>query len=358
MHNNLKAQNQIISNDLDLILTQTVSFWEELRGQCIFITGGTGFFGCWLLESFLWANTKLDLQASAAVLTRDKFKFSQKYPHLFSDPALSFCEGDIRDFEFPKENFSHVIHAATDASANLNETNPVLMLDTIVQGTKHILEFAKHCGAKRFLLVSSGAVYGKQPCEISFLAEDYPCQPKLDDFKSAYAVGKCAAEHMSFLYAKQYGLEVKIARCFAFIGPYLPLDTNFAIGNFIRDGLKGKPIVVNSDGSSYRSYLYAADLAVWLWTILFRGATARPYNVGSDQAYSISELAHLVSSTVTSKPEVKIMKAPLAGAIPERYVPDVSRARKELGLIQQINLKQAIQATTSWYSHLEQEYAN
>src|SRR3989338_5238858 len=125
-----------ISTDLEYIFTQTESLWEELRDQQIFITGGTGFFGCWFLESFVLANRKLNLNASAVVLTRDKNKFSVKHPHLFQDSALFFIEGDIRTFDFPNGSFSHVIHAATDASAHLNETNPILMWDTIVQGTK------------------------------------------------------------------------------------------------------------------------------------------------------------------------------------------------------------------------------
>lgn len=338
-----------LSNDLDYILKHTVSLWEELRDQRIFITGGTGFFGCWLLESFVWANQKLNLNANAFVLTRNISAFAKNYLHLIEQPSLHFYEGDVRSFEFPQGEFSHIIHAATDANAQLNETNPLLMLDTIVQGTKHTLAFARQCRTKCFLLTSSGAVYGKQPPDVSHLSEDYPCQPKLDDAKSAYAVGKCMAEHICCLFALQYGLNVKIARCFAFVGPYLPLDIHFAIGNFIRDGLNGGPIVVNGDGTSYRSYLYAADLAIWLWTILFRGHIARPYNVGSEQDFSISELAHFIANYYQPSMTVTIAKKAIQGQLPARYVPNVQRAFSELALPTPIPLKEAITRTIGWH---------
>ena len=101
-----------LATDLDEILEKTSGLWEELRGQRVFITGGTGFFGCWLLESFAWINEKLALNASAVVLTRDYEAFKMKAPHLASNPSIKFHIGDIRNFEFPDGDFSHVIHAA------------------------------------------------------------------------------------------------------------------------------------------------------------------------------------------------------------------------------------------------------
>ncbi len=335
--------------DLELILAQTRGLWEELRGQRLFITGGTGFFGTWLVESFAWANASLDLRASVVVLTRNPDAFRQKAPHLASDDSIRFHVGDIRSFEFPGGTFSHVIHAATEASVVLNEEAPLTMCDTIVLGTRRVLEFARSCGAKKFLLTSSGAVYGKQPPDLSHVPEEYLGGPDSTNPSSAYGEGKRLAELLSVVFAKQFGLQVKIARCFAFVGPYLPLDTHFAIGNFIQDGLKGGPIWVKDDGTPYRSYLYMADLAVWLWTILFRGEASRPYNVGSSEAVSIAELARVVAETFASPVSVKVAKAASPGKPAERYVPSVSRAQSELGLQQRINLNEAIRRTVRWY---------
>jgi dTDP-glucose 4,6-dehydratase len=334
-----------LAKDLDHILTHTSNLWEELRGQRIFITGGTGFFGCWLLESFAWANDVLGLGASALVLTRNTSSFQKKAPHLAAHPAIQFHKGDVRDFNFPDGEFSHIVHAATSASASLNNEEPLLMFDTIVEGTRHTLDFAVQCGAKKLLLTSSGAVYGRQPSDMTHITEDYSGSPDTVDPNSAYGEGKRAAELLCALYSNKHGIETKTARCFAFIGPYLPLDIHYAIGNFIRDGLHGGPIQIKGDGTPYRSYLYAADLAIWLWTILFKGKSCRAYNVGSEEQITIAELANIVALCFQNPIEVKIAQLPPANRKPERYVPSIKRSREEFGVWPIIELKESIRRT-------------
>jgi dTDP-glucose 4,6-dehydratase len=222
------------------------------------------------------------------------------------------------------------------------------MCDTIILGTRRALEFARTCGAGKFLLTSSGAVYGKQPPNLSHVPEEYLGGPDTTSPLSAYAEGKRVAELLSAAYANQFGLQVKIARCFAFVGPHLPLDTHFAIGNFILDGLKGGSIRVKGDGTPHRSYMYCADLAIWLWTILFQGASCRPYNVGSDDSVTIGDVAFLVADRFSPKREVQIMKKSQPGKEVERYVPSVWRAGSELKLRRTIELPEAIEKTIGW----------
>ncbi len=333
-----------LASDLDHILDYTRDLWDDLRGERIFITGGTGFFGCWLLESFLWANQKLDLKARAVILTRQPAAVKQTLPHLMLDPAISLHEGDVRTFTFPSGEFSHVIHAATEASAKLNSENPLLMLNTIVDGTHRTLEFASQCNAQRFLLTSSGAVYGKQPPKMTRIPEEYMGAPDPLDPGSAYGQGKRLAEHLCALYASS-ALEIKIARGFAFVGPYLPLDIHFAIGNFIRDGLNGGPIIVKGDGTPRRSYLYTADLAIWLWTILLRGRSLRPYNVGSKESLSIAEVAGQVASCFLPKIKVEVRELANPSNPIEQYVPATFRAEHELDLKAWVSLKSGIERT-------------
>lgn len=337
-----------LADDLNHILCRGADLWDDLRGARIFITGGTGFLGKWLLESLVWANQHRGLGVQALVLTRRRDAFRAEAPHLANDASLDFHEGDIRTFAFPSGRFTHVIHAATPTIA---PDDPDLMLHLIVEGTRHLLEFARHASVSRVLYMSSGAVYGRQPADLRHVDEDFTGAPDTFDVRGAYAIGKRTAEHLCAVACQRHGLAVTIARGFAFVGPFLPLHAHFAVGNFLRDGLAGGPIRVAGDGTPFRSYLYAADLAVWLWKILLRGKPCRPYNVGSEHDLSIAQLAHKIASYFGTS--VQIAKRPEPGRLPERYVPSTQRAREELGLETWIELDEAIDRMVRWHRSRE-----
>lgn len=340
--------NRLVS-DLELIAASTQGLWNELRGQRVFITGGTGFFGCWLVESFCFMNRLLGLGAEATILTRNPEAFARKCPHLASDAAITLCAGDVRNFAFADGDYAYVIHAATEARAKQAIEAPRDMLSTIVAGTERALEFAATHGTRKFLLTSSGAVYGRQPGDLTHVPESYTGAPDPLDAKNVYAEGKRIAELLCALYQKTAQLDCKIARCWAFCGPYLPLDQHFAIGNFIGDVLAGRPIQILGDGTARRSYLYAADLAVWLWMILFRAPALTPINVGSEHDVSILELARIVAETLNSPTEIRVIGQAMEGTAPLRYVPCIDRARQTLGLLQTVTLEECIRRTAQWY---------
>jgi len=336
-----------LANDLDHILAHTSTIWDELRGSRLFITGGTGFFGKWLLESLLWVNDEINLDCQVTLLTRSPETFRASVPHLYGHQAVSTLRGDVRAFDFPPGTFTHIIHAATESSAKLNAEEPLTMLDTIEQGTRHTLNFAKACSAKKLLFTSSGAIYGKQPPDMTHIPEGYAGAPDPLDPRSAYGEGKRLAENLCAQYA-DVNLEIKIARCFAFVGPYLPLNTHFAIGNFISDAMKGGPIIIKGDGTPHRSYLYAADLTIWLWTILLRGQSLRPYNVGSDERVSIMETAQAVARCVNPEIKIEVQGIPIPGIPVEQYVPSTKRAQEELKLTHWISLEDGIKSTVEY----------
>jgi dTDP-glucose 4,6-dehydratase len=339
-----------LAAELNEVLDRTREAWEELRGGRLFLTGGTGFFGCWILESFLYANERLSLGASAVVLTRNPEAFRRKASHLACSPAVRLHTGDVADFSWPAGQFSHVIHAASELST-AQPTDPPGLIEQSVRGTRRVLELSATRGVRKLLLTSSGAVYGPATPTRRLVAEDEPPSALPLEPRWAYAEAKRAAELMCATAARHYGFEAKIARCFAFVGPHLPLDAHFAVGNFIQNALARRELVVQSSGTAVRSYLYASDLAGWLWTILFRGAPSRAYNVGSGQCLTILEVAEAVARQVTPPLPVRIAGRAQRGESVDFYAPDIGRAWRELGLDVWISLEEALRRTLQWHRH-------
>ncbi len=337
------------TEDLTDILHRAHSAFTILRNARLFITGGTGFFGHWILESLLHANRELALNARATVLTRSVATFRANSPHIANDPAITLLEGDIKTFDFPSEPHTHILHAATDSGGKQVHQAAYVLAESILEGTRRVLQFARETQACRLLYVSSGAVYGRSITGVARIPETYLGAPDPLLLQSSHDEAKRMAEHLCIAYSAGTDLAVVVARCFAFVGPHLPLDQHFAIGNFIRDAMAGTPIHIKGDGTPLRSFLYMSDLSVWLWTMLANAPANRAYNVGSNESVSIAELARTTAATLRPGLPVKIDGVPVAGAFPATYVPDISRAQSELGLTVTVPLVEAIRKTAAWH---------
>ncbi len=337
-----------LARDLDHVVSHTEELWGQVRGERIFMTGGTGFVGTWLTESLLWANRRLSLDVSAVLLTRDPGAFHRRSPHLAEDPAVTLCAGDGPTFTHPDGTFPLVVHASTERYFPPDAASPASTLDRDLAATRRVLELARARGTRRLLFTSSGAVYGRQPAALANVPEDYAGAPLPTDTASAYGQGKRISEFLCACASQVYGFDAVIGRLFAFVGPHLPLDANYAVGNFIRDAMAGGPVSIGGDGTPYRSYLYAADLAIWLWTLLIRGQSGAAYNVGSPHGISIAGLARAVVQEIAPQAEIRIAKQAIAGTAPLRYVPATERAAM-LGLHPWIPLEEGIRRTAEWH---------
>ena len=320
--------------------------WDRLRGRRLFITGGTGFVGKWLLTTLREADRMHGLGCEVTVLSRRPAAFRIQMPHLAADPSIRLVEGDVRDFALPPGRFDIVVHAATDVAT---DNTPLDLFDTCVAGTRRVMHLAVAAGATDVLLVSSGAVYGRQPPVLERLPEDHAGAPDPLSPATAYGQGKRVSEWIASSAAAQHGLRLHVARLFAFVGPHLALDRQFAVGNFMGDALAGRPIVVAGDGTDVRSYLYAAEMAGWCWNILFQGRPGAAYNVGSDESVAIGTLAERVADAVGSSAGTIIRGKRCPGVLPSRYVPDIDRAAAELGLRPRVRLDEALRRTAAWY---------
>ncbi|TCG09501.1 hypothetical protein BZM27_05310 [Paraburkholderia steynii] len=324
--------------------------WNVLRGQRLFVTGGTGLVGCWLLEALVFANSTFNLGLRIDVLSRRPDAFTLKAPHLAVDPSVRLIGGTMMNLAAVGGPYDFIVHAATDVVSP--STDPLVAYDAIVDGTREVLNVAARTGARRFLYVSSGAVYGRQPEDLIAVPETSSGAPDIADHRGAYGHAKRVSEWMVFTHARQHGIEPVSARLFALLGPYLPLDAKFAASDFIRNALTGNPITINGDERTVRSYIYCADMAIWLLTLLTKGNAFDAYNVGSDQPVTIGELAERISRITGAAAPIRhsgnadsgLRRGPV-----ERYVPDTEKARSGLGLDLYTPLDTALARTISWF---------
>jgi dTDP-glucose 4,6-dehydratase len=335
--------NGIPSRDLDEILARTETLQRSFAGARVLVTGGTGFFGRWLLESWVDASQRLGLERTMVVVARDPDAFALAAPNVVEHRSVEIVRGDVLGPTPVTGSFDACVHAATAASLALTERAPDVMRETIVDGTAHVLEWLAPSGRVPMLFTSSGAVYGEQPASVANVAEEAGVAADLGG--SVYAEGKAAAERLC-AEASGSGAQARIARCFAFAGPFLPLDAHFAFGNFVADAVAGRTIVIKGDGTPVRSYMYPTDLVVWLLTILVHGEAGRPYNVGSERGVDLRMLATMIGAR--GGVDVEVRSQPVAGGPSHRYVPSTARAHAELGLVSAVELEDALDRTLGW----------
>lgn len=341
--------SELPKEDLERIFLQNRKLWKNFRGKRIFVAGATGFFGSWMLEVFAYCNRRLGLGARLVGLSRDPKRFFRRYPHLRREASIRICQGDVVDFRFPPGRFDFLIHAAASVE---NPTAPEETLDTIIDGTRRLLDFAGRAGVKNLLYISSGAVYGNSPVQGFRFPEEYPGAPDPTDSASAYGEGKRIAELLCSLSAISKRMKVRIARCFAFIGPRFPLNSKYAAGNFMRDALAQKPILVK-DGRPQRTYLYASDLAAALYRILLMNLKEPvvAVNVGASSAVTIRQLAKAIQKAAAPKLQIK-MPRKTNREKPRDYLPRVDRLREQFYFQPAISLSSAIRRTFRWHRQI------
>lgn len=319
-----------------------------LQGKRMLITGGTGFFGQWLLSALALMN-EAGAGIEVVLTSRDPRRAFADRPSIAGAPWVRIVRCDLACDPLPPGPFDAILHGAADTSTQA-ASDPLGLYAAITEGARKILRLASDTDCERVLLLSSGAVYARQEASDAALTEDSPCGGDPRDTGNAYAEGKRAMETLAACTARAGGARAVIARCFAFAGPGLPLDGHFALGNFIRNALLNQPIRINGSGQAVRSYLYAADMAVWLLALLGDAPPQSTWHVGSDRGLTIAELAERVRDTLNPGLPVEILGLQHQEARP-RYLPSIAKARRELALEAWTTLDRAIERTAAQFMY-------
>lgn len=336
----MQAAQALLAGDVSEAISATSpAVWDVLRGRSIFLTGGTGFVGKWLMHLLTAANGAGQLGMRLTVLTRDAGTFTRRHPELAQAAGVTLHQGDVATFTFPHGHFDYVLHAALPVATLAGDGND--LAEKARAGLERVCAGAAQAGALKLLHVSSGAVYGAQPAGQPIHESAAWTDPAANDYTRA----KRAAEDVC---ARQWPFEVVIARCFAFAGPYLEPASGSAAAQFIEAAAQGRDIVIKGNGEPVRSYQYAADMARWLISMLALAPGGSVLNVGSGQAVTIRELALRVAEVAGHECEVKVLGAPGQGLAGNAYLPSVALARDRLGLENTVGLDEAIRRTLAW----------
>lgn len=345
--------NSLPKADLDNIIA-LVDDWNQFKNARIFITGGTGLFGIWMVSALLKANLDFNLWLKITILTRNLDEFKSRHPTIASARNVHILIGDVVNFEFPQERYDYLFHfATTTASATFNGEDQLKKMEMLYFGTKHVLDFAVAAGVKKVLFTSSGVVYGAIGAERDGVAENYHGAPDVSRPDAALGEGKRIAEYLCAYYQEKYGIRYAIARCFSFVGPLLPLNLHYAIGNFIKNCIHNEEIVITGDGSPVRSYLYMGDATNWLIRLMLSDKNKSIHNVGSSRSISIENLARLTKDVLASKSKVTIkalQTSDVGNFARNFYIPDISLIKRDFKITESISLEKSIIKTSQFYT--------
>ena len=345
----MKSRLEQVRNDTSAVLKGRTELLRPLAGTHLLISGGTGFLGTWLLELISVLNTDHQFNMRVTIYSRSAPDFIRRHKHLGARKEFHFLEGDIRFLTELPHQIQYIIHAAALTDRRLFASNPTAVGEINSLGTIRLLRAANLLeDLRKLLLVSSGLIYGPQPLSIERIDENdsngFPC----DNANAIYAESKRFSEVFAASYVSETKMPLVVARPFAFIGPHQSLELPWAVTDFIRDSLAGRPIKIMGDGSTVRSLMYASDFAYWTLAALVRGHARHAYNIGSPEPVDLLSLARMITQHFTPAPEI-LTKVGQYGHETTRLVPCVEKACRELDVQLTVPLAEAIQRTICWH---------
>lgn len=255
----------------------------------ILITGATGLIGSRLAEA-LMAETDMNVYS----LGRNSERARRIFSSYQSNSRFHFIEHDVTEPLQCDVQFHYIVHAASNASPNFFTQQPVEVMMANINGVKHLLDYGRRNGMKRFLYVSTGEVYGEGDGQV--FREAYQGFVDISSPRSCYPMSKRAAETLCAAYAQEYNIDYVIARPCHTYGPGFTEQDNRVYAQFIRNVLNGEDIVIKSSGEQMRSWLYVDDCVSGLLTILRNGKNGEAYNIADEGSnISIRHLAEMIA---------------------------------------------------------------
>jgi len=338
-------ERDIVSNDVDNIISDFKDIIPSLNNKSILITGGRGFLGTYFLKTFVRINQFLENPMKIFVL--DNLITSKDNSSQYSN--VTFIESDISNDIKLSENINYIIHSASIASPIVYRKFPIKTIDVNYQGTRNLLDFAREKNIDGMLFLSSSEIYGDP--KIIPTPESYWGNVSCTGPRACYDESKRLAETLCLAYFQEFKIPVKIARPFNSYGPYLNLNDGRAIPDFFKNALEKSEIILHSDGTPTRSFCYVSDSIRGFLNILFHGASGSIYNVGNDEEISMINLSKKIKNLIGNVDIIyeKSIDKHYITDNPQRRIPDLTKIKNELHFTPKIPLNEGLKRTYDWY---------
>lgn len=287
--------NSIFKEDMEFVATCESVGWENLENATVLVTGATGLIGSTIVSSLIYADRKKNLNLKVIALVRDLEKAKMQFASQISfSNSLSFVEGTVEDLPCITGDIDYIIHGASPTASAFFVEHPVETINIAVQGTTNLLNLAVKKAVKGFVYLSSMEVYGA-PQTDDLILESQGTTIDTMSVRSSYPEAKRLCECLCASYASQYGVCATVVRLAQTFGPGVDVNDKRVFAEFARCAMYKQDIVLQTAGTSKRCYLYTADAATAILTVLTRGEIGNAYNAANPDTYcSIVEMANMV----------------------------------------------------------------
>lgn len=320
--------------------------WDKLENTSILITGATGLIGTVLIDTLMHKNKTDSLNVKVYALARDKEKILSHFKDYPSDELFEAVQGDITEKIIINETIDYIINLAGNTHPALYASEPIKTIDSIVTGTKNILELASTQKTKRVVNASSVEVYGENRGDTEMFTEDYSGYINCNTLRAGYSEGKRLSEALCQAYIAEKNLDVISARLGRVYGASLAASDSKSTTQFIRSAVNGDDIVLKSEGKQEYSYVYVADAVTAFLMLLTQGVNGEAYNVASDEVKTFRETAELLAAINSKNVTVESpSEAELKGfSVIQKSLMDSSKI-KGLGWRAEYDLKSGLERT-------------
>ena len=294
--------NRIIDEDAQQIIDENNKL-TELYNSSVMVTGASGMIGSYFVYTLMKLNEDYDANIKIIPLIRNLYKLDEE---ILSKDYVHPIVQDVTEKINYENDVDYIIHAASPASPKIMKEKPVETNFANTLGTAQTLMFAKNHNTKKYLFISSREIYGAPLENQEYFTEDsFGIIDQLIP-RNAYAEGKKAAENMCVGFNTEYGLDTKIVRLAHTYGPGMSVDDGRVQADFLKNLLNEEDIVLNSDGSSIRTYTYISDAISAMFKIILKSKDM-VYNVSDERnEVSIRELAETMIQILPEK-ELKLV---------------------------------------------------